>query len=127
MGLIDDITGQLGLNQGQAEGAVGAIMKVAQGKLAPDQLGELKNLIPGLDGMMQRAPAGGGGGGLLGGLGGMLGGKLGEIAKVVSALEALGIDKSKLGALGKIVLGFIDAKGSPGLKAAANQFLGALR
>jgi hypothetical protein len=127
MGLIDDITGKLGLDQGQAEGAVGAIMKLAQGKLAPDHVGELKTLIPGLDGMMQRAPAGGGGGGLLGGLGGMLGGKLGEIAKVVGALESLGIDKSKLGALADVVLGFIKAKGSPGLQGAVQQLLGSLR
>jgi hypothetical protein len=120
MSLIASLIQQFGLDQGQAEGAVGAIARAAQPKLSGEQMGELGRLIPGLDGMMAAAPRPGGGG-LFGGLGGMLGGSLGQAASLAGVFKALNIDTGKIAPIAKAILAFVQANGSPGLKGALNQ------
>ena len=118
MGLIDDLSAQFGLSPGQAQGAIGAIGRAAQGKLAPEHLTEIGKLVPGFDQMTASAPKPAGGGGLLGGLGGMLGGGLGEMAQLTSVFQTLGIDAGKIMPIAKLVLGFLTKNGSPGLQGA---------
>lgn len=121
MGLCEDLSSKFGLSQPQAEGAIGAIGRAAQSKLSPENFGELGKLIPGLGGMIQRAPpAGGAGGGLLGGLGGMLGGGLGEAAALAGVFKSLGIDAGKITPIAQTVLGFVRSNGSPQLQSAVN-------
>lgn len=115
MALIEDLMSQFGLSTPQAEGAIGAIGRAAQGKLAPEHLAEIGKLIPGLDRMTAAAPKPGG---MLGGLGGMLGGSLGEAAQLKAVFTTLGIDGGKLMPIAKVVLGFLTQNGSTGLQAA---------
>ena len=119
MSLIEQLTSSFGLTAQQAEGAVGAIGRVAQTKLAPDQFSELGKLVPNLGGMIQQAPQpGNGGGGMFGGLGGMLGGGLGEAAALAGVFKSLGIDSGKLMPIAQTVLGYVRTNGSPGLQQA---------
>jgi hypothetical protein len=121
MSLIESLIQQFGLNQAQAEGAVGAIARAAQPKLSGEHMGELGKLIPGLDAMMANAPKPGAGGGLFGGLGGMLGGSLGQAASLAGVFKALNIDTGRIAPIAKAVLAFVQASGSPGLKGALGQ------
>lgn len=115
MALLEDLMSQFGLSGTQAEGAIGAVGRAAQGKLAPEHLAEIGTLIPGLDRMVAAAPKPGG---MFGGLGGMLGGGLGEAAQLSSIFQTLGIDSGKILPIAKMVLSFLVANGSPGLQAA---------
>jgi len=120
MGLVDDLTAQFGLTQDQAQGAIGAIGRVAREKLDPAIFAQLGGLVPGLDGMIGKAPQPGGG------LFGMLGGKLGEMAKMASVFKALGIDAGRIQPIAQAILDFIRAKGSPELVGAINALVGKL-
>jgi hypothetical protein len=125
MSLIDSLVQQFGINQGQAQGAVGAIVRLAQGKLAPEHLSELGRLIPGLDGMMASAPQGGGGG-FLGGLGSMMGGSLGQAAQLAGIFGKLGIPTGLIGPIAMAVLAWVQANGSDGLKQTLAQLAASL-
>ena len=114
MSLIDDLAGTFGLTPQQAQGAIGAIGRAAQGRLPPALFSELGQLIPGLDAMIQQAPAAGGG------LFGMLGGSLGEAAALAGVFRTLGIDGGKIMPIAQTVLGFVRQNGSPALQQAVN-------
>lgn len=118
MDLIAQLGSIHGLSQAQAEGAIGAIGRAAQGRLAPDHFTELGRLVPGLTTLIQREPAGGGG--LLGSLGGMLGGKLGDAAAMAGAFKAVGIASGEMTPIARTVLGFVRTHGSPPLQQAVN-------
>jgi hypothetical protein len=88
MDFIGQLSQQLGVDNNQAQGLAGSLLKLVQGtvkeKLGPEAADQVGQSIPELQGWQQAAQAqapaesGGGGGGLmgaLGGLGGMLGGQ----------------------------------------------------
>lgn len=112
MSLIDTLTSQFGLNPQQAQGAIGAIGRLAQGKLEPGHLAELGKLIPGLDGMISGAPKPSG-----------MAAMLGESAGLASVLGQLGIDLGKAKPIAMAILAYLQANGSDGLKQALAKFL----
>lgn len=86
----------LGLNQGQAEGGMGALLKLAQGNLSGNEFSSLSSAIPGADKMLNAVPeldSGSGMSGLLSGVGGNLGSSLQGGAMVYDAFEKLGISR----------------------------------
>ncbi len=112
MSLIDTLSSQFGLDAQQAQGAIGAIGRLAKGKLDPGHLAELGKLIPGLDGMIAGAPKPSG-----------MASMLGETAGVASVLSQLGIDLGKAKPIAMAILAFVQANGSDGLKQALAKFL----
>ena len=68
--LIQMLVSQVGINQKQAEGAVGLLLKVAQDKLSADDFSTLSGAIPDALKLLAGAPAAGGSTGA--GLGGLM-------------------------------------------------------
>ncbi len=105
--LIDQLTSTIGLTPQQAQGALGAIGRIAQGRLSPEIFAELGALVPGLPAMIAGAPKPSG-----------LAAMLGDKGAIASVLSQLGIDLGQGGPIARLVVGFIQAKGSEALKAA---------
>lgn len=112
MSLIDALASQFGLDREQAQGAVGALCRLAQGRLEPGHLAELARLVPGLDGMIAGAPKPSG-----------MAAMLGETAGVASVLSQLGIDLGQAKPIAMAILAFVQANGSDGLKQAVERLL----
>ncbi len=112
MSLIENIVSATGINQQQAEGAVGAVARLAEKKLPAGLFSELGQLIPGLSGMIGGAPKPSG-----------MAAMLGDKAGIASVLSQLGIDLGKAGPIAQIIIAFIQAKGSDGLKSAIGQLV----
>lgn len=98
MNLIEQISGQLGVDSDKAEGATGAVLNFAKENLGGVDFQSIIAKIPGAEGMMDKAPSaedeGDGGGGLLGSLGGMaqsLTGSLGGLAGLTAVFAKLGL------------------------------------
>jgi len=113
--LIQMLTSQLNLDQGQAEGGVGLLLKVAQEKLGAGDFSQLAGAIPDASKLLSAAPASGGGG-LLGALGGLAsslgGGKLGTLAELAAGFEKLGVGGDIARQFGPIVLAYLQKNGS---------------
>lgn len=107
MSLIEHLVSTIGLTQQQAEGAVGAVGRLAQGKLSSELFSELGRLVPGLSAMIGAAPKPSG-----------MASMLGEKAGLASVLSQLGIDLGKAGPIVQLVTTFIQSQGSAGLQAA---------
>jgi hypothetical protein len=108
MSLIDQLVTTVGLSRPQAEGAVGAIGRIAQGRLPAELFGELGRLVPGLSAMIGGAPKPSG-----------MAALLGDKGALASVLSQLGIDLGKAGPIAQVVVAFIQSNGSDALKAAA--------
>src|SRR2546430_16338330 len=58
--LVGALTQQLGVTEQQATGGAGAIFGLAKSKLSPDNFGQVASVVPGMEGLLQAAPTGGG-------------------------------------------------------------------
>jgi hypothetical protein len=112
--LIDQLTKSLGITGSQAEGGAAVLFKAAKDKLGPAEFDSLLGSVPGLNEVMKKAPAPGGGlGGLLGGLAGAVGGNAGLIATVVSGFGKLGLKPEDAKKFVPVILGFLQTKVGP--------------
>jgi hypothetical protein len=108
------LTQSLGITGTQAEGGAAVLFKAAKDKLGPAEFAGLLGSVPGLDDVMKKAPAVGGGlGGLLGGLAGAVGGNAGLIATVVSGFGKLGLKPEDAKKFIPLILSFLQTKVGP--------------
>ena len=94
-GLLSSLTSQLGVSEEQASGGVGAIFDYAKNNLSADDFATVASGIPGMDGLLSKAPEVAADSGLMGAATSMLGdsgGTLGGIASLAGSFEALGLD-----------------------------------
>ncbi|MCP5305059.1 MAG: DUF2780 domain-containing protein [Chromatiaceae bacterium] len=118
-GLVDMVTGQLGVSPSQAEGGLGALLRTAKGSMGDDQYGSLLSMVPGLDGLVDQAPALGGGSSGLGGLassaGQLLGGGSGDslagMGQLTQAFDSLGLSSDMVGSFSKLLLDYVQNEG----------------
>ncbi len=111
--LIKQLTAQLGIDSNQATQAAGSVMSLLKSEAGDDLFGKVASAIPGALAAAESAKtptSAGGGAGLVGTVMGMLGGSAGKGFALAAALKALGIDESKLGSFGQIVVNFIQQK-----------------
>lgn len=95
--LIAQIVGALGLNEGQAKGALGLIFKLLRGKVDGGVFAQVKKALPDVDEAIDAAPTPGGLGGMLGGLASSLGGQsAGDLAELASGFKDLDLDLGQL-------------------------------
>jgi len=114
MELIDQLTGNLGVNETQAKGGAGLLFKLAKDKLSGGDFSKVSTAVPGIDGLIGAAPSGGG---ALGGLGKVLGGGgLGSLAGLAGGFSNLGLDAGMIGKFIPIVLSFVQSKGGDQVK-----------
>ncbi len=120
--LINSLVSQLGVTQSQAIGGAGAIFKMAQDRLGPDQFEQLLGGVSGVKDLLAHAPAAGGGAGfgdLLGGLASMAakigGSDMAQAAQLLAAFSSLGLNKDMLMKFVPVVLKFLESQGGPDL------------
>jgi len=119
--LIEQLTGQLGIDKGTAEKSVQSIFKSIQDNLGGEAFTKLSGTLPGMDDLLKQATSasgsGAGEGGLLGKLAGMASGLLGEGAgsgiELGAALKSAGLSADKLPGLIQMVVDFIRKNAGP--------------
>ena len=114
MELLQMLTNQLGVTQGQAEGGAGLLFKMAKEKLNSDDFSQVAKSVPGIEKMISSTPEPGGLAGALGGLASSFGGgagDLGNLASLAGGFKSLDLDSSQIGQFIPIVLSFVQSKG----------------
>ena len=98
---IQDAAGKLGVGTDAVAAATGGLLGLFKQNGDGADVNEMLGKLPGAADLMQAAPSGDAGGGLLGGLGGAIGGALGGGAgQALGAVEALskgGLSMDKVG------------------------------
>jgi len=116
MELIEKLVSELGIEQKQAEGGAGLLLKLAKDKLGGDDFSKVSECIPGAEGIIGKAPSGG----LMGALGGLAsnlgGGDLANLAGLAGGFKSLGLDGDMMGKLVSVVLQFVQGKGGDSVK-----------
>ena len=119
MELLDNLVQNLGVNEEQAKGGAGLILKMAKDKLGGEDFQKISDVVPDTDDMIKTAPEGGGIagaiGGLVSGLGGSVG-KMGALASLAGGFSKLGLDKEMVGKFVPEILSFAESKGGGSVK-----------
>lgn len=112
--LIAQLVSQLGVQEGQAKGGAGLLLKLAQSKLGGD-FNKVSSAVPGIQDLIKSAPEAGGAAKLLGGLAGALGGGkaggLADLASLASGFNQLKLDPQMISKFVPVVLSFVQSKG----------------
>ena len=112
--LIAQLVSQLGVQEGQAKGGAGLLLKMAQSKLGGD-FSKVSAAVPGLQDLIKSAPEAGGAGKLLGGLVGALGGGkaggLADLASLAGGFSQLKLDPQMISKFVPVILSFVQSKG----------------
>ncbi len=110
MDLISTLTSQLGINDSQARGGAGLLLKMAREKLG-GEFSAIDAALPEANGLIEQAPESGGG--ALGAIGGLLGkfggsaGQMGALAELAGGFSKLGLDKSLVSKFIPVVLEYL--------------------
>ena len=122
MELIQQIIENLGVSEEQANGGAGLIFQFLKDKLSGDDFGQIANMVPGLDSMIEAAPnleqasSSGGVAGLLGGIASALGaGKLSDLANLSEGFSQLGLSSDMIGQFAPTIISFIEQQGGDNL------------
>jgi hypothetical protein len=111
--LIADLVKQLGVQEGQAKGGAGLLFKLAQDKLGGD-FSKVTQALPGVQDLVNSAPAAGGASKLVGGLLGALGGQgkgLADLASLAGGFSQLKLDSGMIAKFVPIIMNFAKSKG----------------
>ena len=118
MELLDELKNNLGINDEQAKGGTGLILKLAKEKLGGD-FSQVSDAIPETDDMMKAAPESGAVGGILKSVTHVFGcsaEKFGEIAALSGGFSKLGLGKDMVGKFIPIVMNYAQSKGGDTVK-----------
>jgi len=127
MEIIELLKSQLKINEDQASGGLGILMKLAKEKLDGGDFAKVAEVIPGTEGLISKAPEAGGLMKSVGGLTSMLGGKaegLGALAGLASSFKQLNLEGSIISKFTGVVMNFIQEKGGAQLKGLLGSVLG---
>lgn len=111
--LIDLLTQRLKVDERQAQGGAGILLKAAQDKLGGAEFSRMLGSVPGIDGLISNAPAGGKAGGLLGGLASLAGGNAAILANVVSGFSRLNLSSADAQKFVPVILDYLRDKVGP--------------
>ena len=115
-GLVNTLTGQLGISQPQALGGLGSIFSLAQQRLNPGDFSTLSNTVPGIGQYLAAAPqpvAPTQSSALLGVAGSLLGGQsstLGSMAALAGSFQSLGMNSSMTAQFIPVVLQYLQGQ-----------------
>lgn len=115
-GLVNLLTGNLGVTAPQAEGGAGAIFSYAKEKLSPDEFTKVAGAVPEMDSLLKAGPQAqtSGLGKAIGGTGSMLGGgaaKVGGLATVGESFSKLGMQPDMVNQFVPTILQYVESKG----------------
>jgi hypothetical protein len=116
--LVGALTQQLGVTEQQATGGAGALFGLAKSKLSPDNFAQVASVVPGMEGLLQAAPTGGGTGSMAGvapsaasSMLGKSGESLGGLASLGGPFSQLGMSPDMIGKFVPVVLDYVGGKG----------------
>ncbi len=125
--LVDTLVSQLGVSQQQALGGAGSILQLAQGNMDTQSFTTLSQSIPGINDMLNAAPAmPESAGSLTGGLSSLMGDSgdtLGNLATLTNSFQQLDLSPEMVGKFVPVVTEYISNTGG---QAAANLLTSAL-
>lgn len=109
--LVDLLVKNVKVDEKQARGGAGLLLKVARDKLGPQEFTSMLGGVPGLDDLIRQAPQAGGLGKLFGGLAGSVGGAHGAtIAQIVTGFGSLGLSTDHARQMAPVMLQFVRGK-----------------
>lgn len=114
--LVGTLAKELGSTPQQAEGAAGALFGLAKTRLSPADWSKVAGAVPGMDGLLQAAPAlpaGTAGGTSLGALTGAAG--LGGLSSAAGAFTKLGLSPAMVAKAIPILTSFVTKSGGAGV------------
>lgn len=130
MGLLPQLTSQLGVTDTQAEGGMGSLLQAAKSQLTSEEFGLLGGGIPNMDTLLAAAPAlassdESGSSGLTGALSGLGGvaSSLGGLSMLTSQFEALGLSPDMIGKFAKIAIDYFSGDGAEGSESGVGALL----
>jgi hypothetical protein len=115
-GLVNLLTGNLGVTTPQAEGGAGAIFSYAKQKVSPDEFTKVAGAVPEMDSLLKAAPQTqtSGLGKAIGGTSSMLGGgaaKVGGLASVGDSFSKLGMQPEMVNKFIPTILQYVESNG----------------
>ncbi len=115
MELVQELTQQLGINQQQASGGLGLLMREAKSKLG-GEFGQVAQHVPNVENLINSAPQPQTSAptGVLGAVGGLLGGNAGSLSalgKLAGGFQQLGMAPGMIGKFLPVVLNFFQNRG----------------
>lgn len=112
--LIELLTQRLKVDERQAQGGAGILFKAAKDKLGGAEFSRMLGSVPGIDGLIKKAPDGGMAGGLLGGLASLAGGSRAAIlANIVSGFSKLNLSGDDAQKFVPVILDYLQGKVGP--------------
>lgn len=124
MDLIQEIMKQVGVDETQAKGGTGLLLKLAQSKLSGADFSSLTKAVPQANDLIKQVPAPSGAAGLLGGLAKSLGGdKLGDLAGMAGSLSSLKLDKNTIGKFVPVIVDYLKKSGNSQVAELIGKFL----
>ena len=115
--LIGLLTSQLGVSEDQAAGGAGSLFGFAQDQLSPAEFKTVEEGLPGVDGLIDRAPEPEGGSSLLSSgsslLGGSTGSQLAGLESLTGSFESLGMSPDMVQQFVPIVTKYAGDVGGP--------------
>ncbi|WP_297324909.1 DUF2780 domain-containing protein [Nitrosomonas sp.] len=106
IGLVDILVHRLGVSPQQALGGAGAIFQTAQGNMNPQAFATLSKSIPGMDSMLNAAPAMSGAGGLSS-LMGSSGNAVSSVAALAASFQQLNLSPDMVGQFIPVVTNYV--------------------
>lgn len=110
--LVGQLTNALSITPAQASGGAGALFGLAKSRLSPADFGKVAASVPGIDGLIESAPASSSSKNFSGltGLGG-----LGGLASVAGSFKKLGLSPAMAAKFVPVLTKFVEAKGGSGV------------
>ncbi|MCU0760256.1 MAG: DUF2780 domain-containing protein [Steroidobacteraceae bacterium] len=109
--LVELLVKTVGVDERQARGGAGVLLKAARDKLGPQEFGTMLGNLPGLDELIRQAPQPGGLGKLFGGLASTVGGGQGAlVAGIVSGFGSLGLGTDHARRMAPVIMEFVRAR-----------------
>ena len=112
--LVNTLVSQLGVSPQQALGGAGAIFQAAQGSMEPQAFSTLSQSVPGINGMLNAAPALSDSpmtSGLSSMMGGDAGDSLGGLASLTSSFQQLNLSPDMVGQFVPVITDYVRASG----------------
>ena len=131
MELIEQLVGNLGIQEEQAKGGAGLLFQLAKDKLGEGEFAQVADCVPGMSSLLQAAPASSsGGGGMMSALGGLassaLGGQasgIGDLLTLAGSFSKLDLSSDMIGKFVPIILSYVQSQGGDGVKGLLEQVL----
>jgi hypothetical protein len=112
-GLLEALTGQLGVTSEQASGGAGALFQMAKSNLSEGDFSQIAEVVPGIEEMMSSAQSSSKESGTVSAVTSMLGknSSAGNLANLASAFDGLGMDSDMINQFMPIILDYLQSAG----------------